>query len=60
MKEYVLWQSSCCLSALQDPLAEEILLQKPNANAVHSLQTVIQIQSELNFDHLFMLLDVLK
>ncbi|XP_076597835.1 histone deacetylase 7 isoform X1 [Chaetodon auriga] len=41
--------SEACVSALlgiQDPLAEEVLLQKPNANAVHSLQTVIQIQSQ--------------
>uniref|UniRef100_A0A4W6CXN9 histone deacetylase n=1 Tax=Lates calcarifer TaxID=8187 RepID=A0A4W6CXN9_LATCA len=41
--------SEACVSALlgiQDPLPEEVLLQKPNANAVHSLQTVIQIQSE--------------
>lgn len=30
----------------QEPLAEDVLLQKPNANAVRSLQTVIQIQSE--------------
>lgn len=40
--------SEACVSALlgkQDPLAEEVLLQKPNANAVSSLQTVIQIQS---------------
>ncbi|XP_061908339.1 histone deacetylase 7-like isoform X3 [Entelurus aequoreus] len=41
--------SEACVSALlgaQDSLSEEVLLQKPNANAVHSLQTVIQIQSE--------------
>uniref|UniRef100_A0A4W6CXN0 Histone deacetylase n=1 Tax=Lates calcarifer TaxID=8187 RepID=A0A4W6CXN0_LATCA len=41
--------SEACVSALlgiQDPLPEEVLLQKPNANAVHSLQTVIQIQSQ--------------
>ncbi|KAM3618772.1 uncharacterized protein V6R79_024683 [Siganus canaliculatus] len=41
--------SEACVSALlgiQDPLAEEVLLQKPNANAVRSLQTVIQIQSQ--------------
>ncbi|XP_042348465.1 histone deacetylase 7 isoform X2 [Plectropomus leopardus] len=41
--------SEACVSALldiQDPLPEEVLLQKPNANAVRSLQTVIQIQSQ--------------
>ncbi|XP_029012298.1 histone deacetylase 7 isoform X2 [Betta splendens] len=41
--------SEACVSALlgiQDPLPEEVLLRKPNANAVHSLQTVIQIQSQ--------------
>nr|XP_046251868.1 histone deacetylase 7 isoform X2 [Scatophagus argus]XP_046251869.1 histone deacetylase 7 isoform X2 [Scatophagus argus]XP_046251870.1 histone deacetylase 7 isoform X2 [Scatophagus argus] len=41
--------SEACVSALlgiQEPLAEEVLLQKPNANAVRSLQTVIQIQSQ--------------
>uniref|UniRef100_A0A3Q3LNI5 histone deacetylase n=1 Tax=Mastacembelus armatus TaxID=205130 RepID=A0A3Q3LNI5_9TELE len=41
--------SEACVSALlgiHDPLSEEVLLQKPNANAVHSLQTVIQIQSQ--------------
>uniref|UniRef100_A0A671TFF8 Histone deacetylase n=1 Tax=Sparus aurata TaxID=8175 RepID=A0A671TFF8_SPAAU len=41
--------SEACVSALlgiQDPLSEEVLLQKPNANAVRSLQTVIQLQSE--------------
>uniref|UniRef100_A0A7N8XS59 histone deacetylase n=1 Tax=Mastacembelus armatus TaxID=205130 RepID=A0A7N8XS59_9TELE len=35
--------SEACVSALlgiHDPLSEEVLLQKPNANAVHSLQTV--------------------
>ncbi|XP_077371116.1 histone deacetylase 7 isoform X2 [Festucalex cinctus] len=41
--------SEACVSALlgaQDPLSEEVLLQKPNANAIRSLQTVIQIQSQ--------------
>uniref|UniRef100_A0A674NWT8 Histone deacetylase n=1 Tax=Takifugu rubripes TaxID=31033 RepID=A0A674NWT8_TAKRU len=41
--------SEACVSTLlgiQDPLAEEVLLKKPNANAVHSLQTVIKIQSQ--------------
>ncbi|CAG6021062.1 unnamed protein product [Menidia menidia] len=41
--------SEACVSALlgiQDPMPEETLLQKPNANAVRSLQTVIQIQSQ--------------
>uniref|UniRef100_A0A3P9K3A0 Histone deacetylase n=1 Tax=Oryzias latipes TaxID=8090 RepID=A0A3P9K3A0_ORYLA len=41
--------SEACVSALlgmQDSMPEEILLQKPNANAVRSLQTVIQIQSQ--------------
>ncbi|KAL6120049.1 hdac7 [Pungitius sinensis] len=41
--------SEACVSALldtQDPLPEEVLLQKPNANAVRSLQAVIQIQSQ--------------
>uniref|UniRef100_A0AAQ5WW91 Histone deacetylase n=1 Tax=Amphiprion ocellaris TaxID=80972 RepID=A0AAQ5WW91_AMPOC len=41
--------SEACVSTLlgiQDPLPEDILLQKPNANAVRSLQTVIQIQSQ--------------
>uniref|UniRef100_A0A8C3ARB2 histone deacetylase n=1 Tax=Cyclopterus lumpus TaxID=8103 RepID=A0A8C3ARB2_CYCLU len=41
--------SEACVSALldiQDPLPEEVLLQKPSANAVHSLQAVIQIQSQ--------------
>ncbi|XP_053280542.1 histone deacetylase 7 isoform X1 [Pleuronectes platessa] len=41
--------SEACVSALlgiEEPLSEEVLLQKPNANAVQSLQTVIQIQSQ--------------
>lgn len=41
--------SEACVSALldiQEPLPEEVLLQKPNANAVRSLQTIIQIQSQ--------------
>ncbi|XP_041859796.1 histone deacetylase 7 isoform X3 [Melanotaenia boesemani] len=41
--------SESCVSALlgiQDPMPEDVLLQKPNANAVRSLQTVIQIQSQ--------------
>ncbi|XP_070766291.1 LOW QUALITY PROTEIN: histone deacetylase 7-like [Enoplosus armatus] len=41
--------SEACVSALlgiQDPLPEEVLLQKPSAIAVRSLQTVIQIQSQ--------------
>uniref|UniRef100_A0AAQ4PV14 Histone deacetylase n=1 Tax=Gasterosteus aculeatus aculeatus TaxID=481459 RepID=A0AAQ4PV14_GASAC len=41
--------SEACVGALldtQDPLPEEVLLQKPNANAVRSLQAVIQIQSQ--------------
>ncbi|KAM9343063.1 histone deacetylase 7 isoform 1-T2 [Pholidichthys leucotaenia] len=41
--------SEACVSALlgiQDPLPEDVLLQKPNANAVQSLETVIQIQSQ--------------
>ncbi|CAN9515848.1 unnamed protein product [Ophioblennius macclurei] len=41
--------SEACVSALlglPDPLPEDVLLQKPNANAVRSLQTVIQIQSQ--------------
>ncbi|XP_068997068.1 histone deacetylase 7 isoform X2 [Embiotoca jacksoni] len=41
--------SEACVSALlgkQDQLPEEVLLQKPNANAVRSLQTVIQIHSQ--------------
>ncbi|XP_072222785.1 histone deacetylase 7-like isoform X2 [Leuresthes tenuis] len=41
--------SEACVSSLlgiQDPMPEDILLQKPNANAVRSLQTVIQIQSQ--------------
>ncbi|XP_015248878.1 PREDICTED: histone deacetylase 7 isoform X2 [Cyprinodon variegatus] len=41
--------SEACVSALlgiQETMPEEILLQKPNANAVRSLQTVIEIQSQ--------------
>ncbi|XP_017266771.1 histone deacetylase 7 [Kryptolebias marmoratus] len=41
--------SEACVSALlgiQDQMPEDVLLQKPNANAVRSLQTVIQIQSQ--------------
>uniref|UniRef100_A0A672J2N2 Histone deacetylase n=1 Tax=Salarias fasciatus TaxID=181472 RepID=A0A672J2N2_SALFA len=41
--------SEACVGALlglPDPLPEDVLLQKPNANAVRSLQTVIQIQSQ--------------
>ncbi|XP_034028100.1 histone deacetylase 7 isoform X2 [Thalassophryne amazonica] len=41
--------SEACVSALlgkQEPLPEDVLLQKPNANGVRSLQTVIQIQSQ--------------
>ncbi|XP_036068838.1 histone deacetylase 7 isoform X1 [Oryzias melastigma] len=41
--------SEACVGALlgmQDPMPEDALLQKPNANAVRSLQTVIQIQSQ--------------
>ncbi|XP_029995632.1 histone deacetylase 7 isoform X2 [Sphaeramia orbicularis] len=41
--------SEACVSALlgiQEPLPEEVLLEKPNANSVRSLQTVIQIQSQ--------------
>ncbi|XP_013889955.1 histone deacetylase 7 [Austrofundulus limnaeus] len=41
--------SEACVSALlgiQDKMPEDVLLQKPNANAVRSLQTVIQIQSQ--------------
>ncbi|XP_071769981.2 histone deacetylase 7 [Centroberyx gerrardi] len=41
--------SEACVSTLlgiQEPLPEEVLLQKPNANGVRSLQTVIQIQSQ--------------
>uniref|UniRef100_A0A665SXM0 histone deacetylase n=1 Tax=Echeneis naucrates TaxID=173247 RepID=A0A665SXM0_ECHNA len=41
--------SEACVSALlgiQDAMPEEVLLQKPNANAIRSLQTVIQIQSQ--------------
>ncbi|KAJ0064685.1 hypothetical protein NL108_011768, partial [Boleophthalmus pectinirostris] len=39
--------SESCVGALlglQELLSEEVLMQKPNANAVRSLQTVIQIQ----------------
>ncbi|XP_060931244.1 histone deacetylase 7 [Limanda limanda] len=41
--------SEACVSALlgiEEPLSEEVLHQMPNANAVQSLQTVIQIQSQ--------------
>ncbi|KAK2897961.1 histone deacetylase 7 isoform X1 [Channa argus] len=41
--------SEACVSALlgiKEPLPEEVLLRKPNANAVRSLQTVIEIQSQ--------------
>ncbi|MEQ2224354.1 hypothetical protein ILYODFUR_006572 [Ilyodon furcidens] len=41
--------SEACVSALlgiQNAIPEDVLLQKPNANAVHSLQTVIEIQSQ--------------
>ncbi|KAF7647659.1 hypothetical protein LDENG_00168690 [Lucifuga dentata] len=41
--------SEACVSTLlgiQELLPEEVLLQKPNTNAVRSLQTVIQIQSQ--------------
>ncbi|KAM9786048.1 histone deacetylase 7-like [Neosynchiropus ocellatus] len=41
--------SEACVSALlgvQDQLPEEVLTQKPNANAVASLQTVIKVQSQ--------------
>ncbi|XP_028265528.1 histone deacetylase 7 isoform X2 [Parambassis ranga] len=41
--------SEACVSALlgtQDSLSEDVLLQKPSANAVRSLQAVIQIQSQ--------------
>ncbi|NXX82181.1 HDAC7 deacetylase, partial [Urocolius indicus] len=42
--------SEACVSALLgnelDPLPEESLKQKPNPNAVRSLETVIQVQSE--------------
>lgn len=41
--------SEACVSALldiQDAMPEDVLLQKPNANAVRSLQTVIEIQSQ--------------
>ncbi|KAM4044243.1 histone deacetylase 7 isoform 2-T2 [Anomaloglossus baeobatrachus] len=42
--------SEACVSALLgnevDPLPEEILRQRPNQNAVRSLETVIQVQSK--------------
>ncbi|XP_073519280.1 histone deacetylase 7 isoform X2 [Phyllobates terribilis] len=42
--------SEACVSALlgneMDPLPEEILRQRPNQNAVRSLETVIQVQSK--------------
>uniref|UniRef100_A0A3B1JEU0 Histone deacetylase n=1 Tax=Astyanax mexicanus TaxID=7994 RepID=A0A3B1JEU0_ASTMX len=41
--------SEACVSALlgvEDPFPEEVLLQKPNDNAVLSLQRVLQIQSQ--------------
>lgn len=41
--------SEACVSALlglEEPLAESTLLQMPNANAVLSLQRVLQIQSQ--------------
>ncbi|XP_053498522.1 histone deacetylase 7 [Ictalurus furcatus] len=41
--------SESCVSALlglEDPLPDEVLNQKPNANAVQSLQKVLHIQSE--------------
>ncbi|XP_076015398.1 histone deacetylase 7 [Genypterus blacodes] len=38
--------SVSALLGIQEALPEEVLLQKPNANAVRSLQTVIQIQSQ--------------
>ncbi|XP_077580078.1 histone deacetylase 7 [Stigmatopora nigra] len=41
--------SEACVSALlgaQDSLSEKVLLQNPNDNAIRSLQTVIQIQSQ--------------
>ncbi|XP_043972327.1 histone deacetylase 7 isoform X2 [Gambusia affinis] len=41
--------SEACVSELlgiQDTMPEDVLLQKPNANAVRSLQTVIEIQSQ--------------
>ncbi|XP_040281805.1 histone deacetylase 7 isoform X2 [Bufo bufo] len=42
--------SEACVSALLgnelDPLPEEILRQRPNQNAVQSLETVIQVQSK--------------
>ncbi|XP_010889782.1 histone deacetylase 7 isoform X2 [Esox lucius] len=41
--------SEACVSALlgiEEPLSEEVLLQKPNANGVRSLQRVIQIHGQ--------------
>ncbi|XP_032424546.1 histone deacetylase 7 isoform X1 [Xiphophorus hellerii] len=41
--------SEACVSELlgiQDAMSEDVQLQKPNANAVRSLQTVIEIQSQ--------------
>uniref|UniRef100_A0A8C7TXD0 histone deacetylase n=1 Tax=Oncorhynchus mykiss TaxID=8022 RepID=A0A8C7TXD0_ONCMY len=41
--------SEACVSALlgiEEPLSEEVLLQKPNANSVCSLQRVIQIHGQ--------------
>ncbi|XP_071228288.1 histone deacetylase 7-like isoform X2 [Salvelinus alpinus] len=41
--------SEACVSALlgiEEPLSEEVLLQKPNANSVHSLLRVIQIHGQ--------------
>ncbi|KAM4737035.1 histone deacetylase 7 isoform 3-T6 [Anableps anableps] len=41
--------SEACVSALlgiQDAMPEDVLLQKPNNNAVRSLQTVIEVQSQ--------------
>ncbi|CAB1329868.1 unnamed protein product [Coregonus sp. 'balchen'] len=41
--------SEACISALlgiEEPLSEEVQLQKPNANGVHSLQRVIQIHGQ--------------
>ncbi|XP_041317702.1 histone deacetylase 7-like [Pyrgilauda ruficollis] len=42
--------SEACVSALlghePEPLPEDSLRQKPNANAVRSLEAVIQVQSE--------------
>ncbi|CAL9702521.1 unnamed protein product [Knipowitschia caucasica] len=34
------------LLGLQEPLPDDVVMQKPNANAVRSLQTIIQIQSQ--------------